>query len=174
MTENEAIKRVEEFGLHHAIGDLPYSTLTVKAFEMAIKALEEIQQYRAIGTVEECREARETAPEHVEVVKLIALAAICYAENLRIIKDRMKDSKEARDIYMQMSVVQQSCNSAALERLAGSGIDVNGIRNIEEISRILFPCPVGEHGGKSDESNNRNQQGNDGQTGRGFGLVSSV
>lgn len=59
MTENEAIKRVEEFGLHHAIGDLPYSTLTVKAFEMAIVALKEIQQYRAIGTVEECREARE-------------------------------------------------------------------------------------------------------------------
>lgn len=59
MTENEAIKRVEEFGLHHAIGDLPYSTLTVKAFEMAIKALQEIQQYRAIGTVEECWEAME-------------------------------------------------------------------------------------------------------------------
>lgn len=57
MTENEAIKRVEEFGLHHAIKDLPYSTLTVKAFEMAIKALEEIQQYRAIDTVEECRKA---------------------------------------------------------------------------------------------------------------------
>lgn len=59
MTENEAIKRVEEFGLYHAIGDLPRSTLTVKAFEMAIKALQEIQQYRAIGTVWECREAME-------------------------------------------------------------------------------------------------------------------
>lgn len=59
MTENEAIKRVEEFGLYHAIGDLPNSALTVKAFEMAIEALKEIQQYRAIGTVEECREARE-------------------------------------------------------------------------------------------------------------------
>lgn len=30
-----------------------------KAYDMAIKALEEIQQYREIGTVEECREARE-------------------------------------------------------------------------------------------------------------------
>ena len=29
------------------------------AFEMAIKALEEIQQYRAIGTIEECRENKE-------------------------------------------------------------------------------------------------------------------
>lgn len=59
MTENEAIKRVKEFGLYHAIGDLPYSTPTVKAFEMAIKALDKIQQYRAIGTVEECRAAVE-------------------------------------------------------------------------------------------------------------------
>ena len=30
-----------------------------KALELAIKALEEIQQYRAIGTIEECREAVE-------------------------------------------------------------------------------------------------------------------
>lgn len=59
MKENEAIKRVEEFGMYHAIGDLPNSALTVKAFETAIEALQEIQQYRAIGTVEECREARE-------------------------------------------------------------------------------------------------------------------
>ena len=29
------------------------------AFEMAIKALEEVQQYRAIGTPEECRENKE-------------------------------------------------------------------------------------------------------------------
>ena len=40
MTPQEAIKRIEEFGLHHAIGDLPYSAHTVEAFEMAISALE--------------------------------------------------------------------------------------------------------------------------------------
>lgn len=59
MTENEAIKRVREFGLRHAIGKLPHSWLAVQAFETAILALEEIQQYRALGTVEELREARE-------------------------------------------------------------------------------------------------------------------
>ena len=53
MTENEAVKKVKEFGLYHSIGDLPYSKLTVEAFEMAVKALEEIQQYRAIGTVDD-------------------------------------------------------------------------------------------------------------------------
>ena len=55
MTEKEAIKKVKEFGLYHAIGDLPNSALTVKAFKMAVAALEEIQQYRTIGTVEEIK-----------------------------------------------------------------------------------------------------------------------
>jgi len=59
MTENEAINRIKEFGLYHAIGDLPRSILTVKAFEMAIESLTKIQKYRAIGTIEECRESRE-------------------------------------------------------------------------------------------------------------------
>lgn len=40
MTESEAIKKVKEFGLYHAIGDLPNSALTVKAFKMAVAALE--------------------------------------------------------------------------------------------------------------------------------------
>lgn len=40
MTYEEAIKRIKEFGLYHAIGDLPHSALTVEAFQMAIEALE--------------------------------------------------------------------------------------------------------------------------------------
>ncbi len=36
-----------------------YKKILEKRYNMAIEALEEIQQYRAIGTVEECREARE-------------------------------------------------------------------------------------------------------------------
>ncbi len=85
MTENEAIKKVKEFGLHHAIGDLPNSAFTVKAFEMAIESLEEIQQYRAIGTVEECREAMERQmakkPTPIDYEKFIG--AVNNAECLR-------------------------------------------------------------------------------------------
>lgn len=40
MTEEEAIRRIEEFALYHAIRELPNSALTVRAFEMAIEALE--------------------------------------------------------------------------------------------------------------------------------------
>lgn len=32
MTYEEAIKRIKEFGLYHAISDLPHSALTVEAF----------------------------------------------------------------------------------------------------------------------------------------------
>lgn len=43
MKAQEAIKRIKEFGLYHAIVDLPHSALTVEAFEMACKALEREQ-----------------------------------------------------------------------------------------------------------------------------------
>lgn len=56
MTENEAIERIK-YRMHtveHVAGEGGMEDL-----EMAIKALEEVQQYRAIGTVEECRAAVE-------------------------------------------------------------------------------------------------------------------
>lgn len=53
MTPEEAIEIIE-------ITKALYKPKAVQdAFDMAISALEEIQQYREIGTVEECREARE-------------------------------------------------------------------------------------------------------------------
>lgn len=59
MTENEAIEQLEVFPEWNRedrwldVGDME------ELVNICIKALEEIQQYRAIGTVEECREARE-------------------------------------------------------------------------------------------------------------------
>ena len=40
-----------------------------ESLDMAIKALEEIQQYREIGTVEECRKAREKLPVAEEAIR---------------------------------------------------------------------------------------------------------
>lgn len=40
-----------------------YTDKCVNAHHMAIKALEEIEQYHVIGTVEECREAMEKQKE---------------------------------------------------------------------------------------------------------------
>ncbi len=54
MTENEALKELNE-----CIGKCVYGGCYGTAMHTAILALDKIQQYRAIGTVEECREARE-------------------------------------------------------------------------------------------------------------------
>lgn len=60
MTESEAIKELET--------SIDFAKMCIQncerkneiqGYEMAIKALEEVQQYRKIGTVEECREAVE-------------------------------------------------------------------------------------------------------------------
>lgn len=56
ITENEAIKRINE--CRNTPNFQPYNYVN-EALNMAIQALEEIQQYRAIGTIEECREAVE-------------------------------------------------------------------------------------------------------------------
>ena len=65
MTESEAIKELkEDISLYdNEITRLDTSIGTpdrnlIDALEMAIRALEEIQQYREVGTVDECREAR--------------------------------------------------------------------------------------------------------------------
>ena len=58
MKPEEAIEILEEI---KELDDTlyAYSDIYMKALETAISALEEIQQYREIGTVEECREAME-------------------------------------------------------------------------------------------------------------------
>lgn len=58
MTENEAIARIiDHFDVHHH-DNRPHPYLD-EAVGMAIKAIEEIQKYKEIGTVEECRAAVE-------------------------------------------------------------------------------------------------------------------
>lgn len=60
MKENEAIKELEtSINLAKRCTQNYERKREIQGYEMAIKALEEIQQYRAIGTVEECRAAME-------------------------------------------------------------------------------------------------------------------
>lgn len=64
MTEERAIEilgimksQMKEFGMTARFEGL--REMQEETVDVAVKALSEIQQYRAIGTVEECREARE-------------------------------------------------------------------------------------------------------------------
>lgn len=55
MTEQEALHEIMEASVMALSDKKKFES----AMRVAINALEEIQRYRAIGTVEECREARE-------------------------------------------------------------------------------------------------------------------
>ena len=77
--------------------------------------------------------------DNTDTIKLLTLAAICYEKNLEIIRNKMKNSEEVKKLYMELPTVQYMRYSMALSRLADSGIDVNKIQDIEEITKILFP-----------------------------------
>lgn len=54
MTESEAVKEFQQNI------DLPFgSNVSKEGAKMAIQALEEVQKYREIGSIEECRASRE-------------------------------------------------------------------------------------------------------------------
>lgn len=55
MTENEAILRIKDHMEIHRLKE-PRAIYITVALSMAITALKEVQQYREIGTVEECKE----------------------------------------------------------------------------------------------------------------------
>lgn len=75
MTENEAIEKLKNMRLFMQIEDnkneCKFTEDDYAANKMAIKALEEVQQYRQIGSVEECRAAVEKQtgiePEKVNI-----------------------------------------------------------------------------------------------------------
>lgn len=72
MTESEAVEWIKELKGSEEILEFYYAESFIKACDMAIQALEEVQQYRAIGTPEECRAAREKQmpkkPYHISQV----------------------------------------------------------------------------------------------------------
>lgn len=71
MTENEAIEELK-YDCNEIGKAIPCDTSWGESFEnayaMAINALEELKQYRTIGTVEECRKAITVRREVQEIV----------------------------------------------------------------------------------------------------------
>ena len=61
MTENEVLIKTPEEAIETIKSNMPISGYQMlrESLDMAITALKEVQQYREIGTVEECREAVE-------------------------------------------------------------------------------------------------------------------
>ena len=91
MTENEAIEVLNDFDKQvTAKADGAYqSTIGKMACDTAIKALEEVQEYRKIGTVEKCREAVEKQkakkPDiYTDTRNMVDLRGNVYAEQANV------------------------------------------------------------------------------------------
>lgn len=82
MYEKEAIEQIERIRkILGTIGEIEDYT------EIAIKALEEIQKYRAIGTVEECRAAVEKEKIRKPIGIDMCTCPMCYTQN-KVFKNR--------------------------------------------------------------------------------------
>lgn len=81
MTENEAIEKLKnEIDVLHktqiSIRELKDSIIAEKARKIAISALEEIQQYRALGTVEELQKAKAQYEDIASCAEKISMSGL--------------------------------------------------------------------------------------------------
>ncbi len=88
MTENEAISRIKDHMEIHRLKE-PRAIYITVALSMAISAIKEVQQYREIGTVEECREAVEKQkpkkPDiYTDTRNMVDLHGNVYAEQANV------------------------------------------------------------------------------------------
>ncbi len=87
MTERDAKQEIIENGIELGAGDF----VDVEALKIAVKALDEIQAYRAIGTVEEIQSMK----DHLLMVREMCkdYYAIGTIEECRTAVERMKPKK---------------------------------------------------------------------------------
>ena len=105
MTENEAIEILKENQLEHYHIDIDeYKETDITVRNMAIQALEEIQQYRAIGTVEDiqevmalCKSLQETVCKYMDIGTIEEFKAL--KEHLQIIQEAYENTDGYRDGY---------------------------------------------------------------------------
>ena len=93
MTEKEAIKYLDI--MKACAEDGSVGELQKQMCETAIQALEEIRQYREIGTVEECREAREKLPVAEEAIRKL----LCSNKlpNYEAVYERLREYEKAEE-----------------------------------------------------------------------------
>lgn len=92
MTENEAIKELSYDNTAYG------GRCTEEVRRVAIHALSEIQQYRAIGTVDECKNSKIIADERYnylfdEIELLRAYASIGTIDEFKVLKEKNEPKK---------------------------------------------------------------------------------
>lgn len=81
MTENEVLIKTPEEAIETIKSNMPTSGYQMlrESLDMAIEALKEVQQYREIGTVEECREAVKKLIVAEEAIKKLMRSRYTYS-----------------------------------------------------------------------------------------------
>lgn len=125
MTEQEAIELLDSFYEMDEMHD---------AAQIAIKALEEIQQYRAIGTVEELKESKEQYDIINCAAKSIQLSGLCDFENAKgkIISEIKRNYEYSLKDYESIGTPDE-CRAAAEKQKA---------KKPKEYEDKFYGCPV--------------------------------
>lgn len=135
MTEQEAIKQhisicnhrietIENFEQSNQGANMLRCEKNIRVLELVIKALEEIQQYRAIGTVKKVKEYKEIA-DNINAIDLAEL--YCAIEELKK--------------YQSIGTVEECREATEKQRakkpLGGADVDGNEYAICRECSAIL-------------------------------------
>lgn len=82
---------------------------------------------------ERLEKAVELPYSHLEMLKLLTCAAICYSEIKSLITARMSTSEDIADLFMNCPTVQGTTLDWALHNLAKSNLNCNKIKGFEEV-----------------------------------------
>ena len=91
-----------------------------------------------LDLLEHCDDFNSELPySWLNTLKLLTVAAMCYADIKHLIESRTKDSKDIADLYFECPNVQGSTNLWALSSLAESKLDCNKINGFEDILNTM-------------------------------------
>lgn len=80
---------------------------------------------------------RELSFKEIRTLRLITVAATCYADIIRQLSEQMSEKSELVELYIKTPQVQGTINRLALDNLASSQFDVNSITSLQQILDLM-------------------------------------
>lgn len=72
------------------------------------------------------------------ILKLLFSATVCYEKNLQLIKERAIENEQIRGLYKNIVTVEGTYKSMLISRIAESNIDINSVKSVSDIEKILI------------------------------------
>lgn len=74
---------------------------------------------------------------HLETLKLLTCAAMCYAKIRELIVERMASSNDIKDLFVHIPLIQGTTLNFALNCLDKSNLNCNKIKGFEEVLNAM-------------------------------------